>query len=192
MPNIKPTINLNDPPDPSKASHFLIHDENGKVVGNGFTPDGTFMPGTIKCEPHHKEHWDLCEVVDGVIYGPTPQQMMERAAQKAYDEKHMSAVNSGLNVASLSHPEINGTYSVDQGTLQRLSGVNQYIQTHSAFPGSSGDKLAWPDSNQAYKVFTSFEVFGAFAKALHDYAMDLELYKAKAVSDLPSPNVIIA
>jgi hypothetical protein len=192
MANAKPVVNLNDPPDESKASHFLMHDETGKVIGTGYTPDGTFMPGTLACEPHHKEHWDLCEVIDGVIYGPTPQQMMERAAQKAYDEKHKAAVNDGLNVASLTHPEINSTYPIDQFSLQRLAGVCQYIQTHSQFPGSSGDMLAWADSNYQYKVFTSLEVFAAFAKALHDYAMDLELYKAKALSELPSPNVFIA
>jgi hypothetical protein len=73
-----------------------------------------------------------------------------------------------VQIASKSTPTINGTYSLDLTSLEKIAEIAEYIAVNNKFPDGLSAQ-PWPDTGGVSHSFTSIALWLAFATALADF-----------------------
>ena len=84
--------------------------------------------------------------------------------QQNYD----SAIEAGCQIVSTSTPAISGTYPLDDSTLLKMVGEQNYIQLKSAFTNGATTR-GWLDVSGGIHVFPNTGAFTAFGEAVAAY-----------------------
>lgn len=85
------------------------------------------------------------------------------------------AISAGAIIVSDSDPAINSVYAVTSVQINKLMGVILSIVVSGVFPNGLTNML-WPDIYGNMMVFTSTNLFKAFAVALSHYVTAVNLY----------------
>lgn len=79
-----------------------------------------------------------------------------------------------FDVISTSTPALNGSYLIDMVTQQNVGAVSIYTAINNRFPASQAE-LPWPDKDGTYHMFPSVALWQAFATAMADFVMRINL-----------------
>lgn len=105
-----------------------------------------------------------------------------------------AALSSGVQVSSVSHPEINGLYAVDSESLAKLQFPMLYIQGQAtpAFPNGAPSRVV-KDMNGISHTFASPANYLNWGFALANYADQLQqiVDQTSSATSLPSQTVTI-
>lgn len=103
------------------------------------------------------------------------------------------ALNAGIAITSTGTPALNGTYALDQGSINAIDEVVLYIDTNGTFPEGAAT-LPYPDAAGAMHVFPSVAEFKAFATAAADLVALIDEYASSGgtVGSIPSNVITIA
>ena len=115
---------------------------------------------------------------------PTAAQIAQAAAA--------SALASGLQISSVSHPEINSTYALTDNAQTYINGIMSCILSTGGFFSGSSTQLYFDIAGNA-KIFTNTTVFKDFALAVGNYVNAVTQYALSGGTQgsLPSNQVAI-
>jgi hypothetical protein len=167
----------------SKATKFLSADATGKVIGSGYTSDGTVPAGSLACTAAQAAAWYGSTIVAGAIVAPIAPYVKPLPAQA------VGAMAAGLAVVSTGTPALSATYGVDATTQAHIQAETMAILLTSSFADGT-QSLIWPDLGGAAHSFDPV-TFKAFAAAVNSYVA--ALYKAinGTATALPAATVTI-
>ncbi|WP_213761827.1 hypothetical protein [Caballeronia sp. dw_19] len=102
----------------------------------------------------------------------------------------VTALASGLTIASTATPALNGTYAIDQLSQMDIIAIETSINAGKGFPGGA-TVFNYADATGAFHSFTQAN-FTNFAAAIRDYVYELKSVIAGASTTLPSATSTIA
>lgn len=79
-----------------------------------------------------------------------------------------AAIGAGVAVTSTGMPALDGTYALDQASLNTMTSEQVYIATKGTFT-NGGATRNWPDRSGALHLFPSTAEFTLFAEAVAQY-----------------------
>ena len=81
---------------------------------------------------------------------------------------------TSMQLVSASTPALNGTYSIDSRSQQKVQAISLYAQINGKFPAGQSAQ-AWPDSSGTAHAFPTVAAWQAFATAMGDFVAALDL-----------------
>jgi hypothetical protein len=103
-------------------------------------------------------------LVPGLPPAPSAAQIAAQMGQIAYG----AAIAAGCQIVSTGTPALNGTYPIDDSTLIKAMGEQNYIALKGTFTNGQTTR-AWLDVSGAPHVFPTTAEFTAFGEALAQY-----------------------
>jgi hypothetical protein len=136
--------------------------------------DGAFIPA----DPRNADYRTYLQwVAAGNVPDPPPAPAPAQVGQAAYN----AAIAAGCQIVSTGTPALNGTYALDDASLLKLVGEQNYIQLKSTFTNGQATR-AWLDAAGAPHIFPSTSAFTSFAEALGAYIDALQTALAAALA----------
>jgi hypothetical protein len=83
-------------------------------------------------------------------------------------------LENAMQVVSSSTPALNGYYSTDPATQQKVQAISLYISVNGKFPAGQA-AMPWPDANGAMHQFQTTAQWQAFATAMGDFVAAVDL-----------------
>ena len=105
---------------------------------------------------------------DGKSFTPPATVAPTLTPQQIVQNDYYAAVSAGVTIDSTSTPAINGTYSLTDSAILKMTSEQVYIATKGTFT-NGGTSRAWLDNSGTPHVFTSTALFTEFAEAVASY-----------------------
>ena len=103
-------------------------------------------------------------------------------------QQAQAALAAGLQITSSGTPSLNATYAND---VVKIMAIATYIIHNNSFPASLST-LPWPDINGIVHIFPSTSEFMAFATAIANYVILLDIIINTNSGSLPSNTATIS
>lgn len=120
-----------------------------------------------------------------------PQGWLATPEQQAQGEA-LVALSAGIQIASVSTPGINGTYSATANSIANVNAIMTYILSNNTFPNGAST-MPWADIGGAVHVFPNTTIFKDFATAFANYVTVVSIYgdSGGTVGSIPSNQIAI-
>jgi hypothetical protein len=175
------------------SQKYAAYNGVGDIIGYYDSVDSP-VPSGINAIPISDDQWKMCLQTPGGFIIKDKSLKTSTVPQSAPTgptliQQAKAALKSGLSVKS-DVPNISSTYPVDVMSVSKAMSTSLFVNMHKKFPGNQ-TTLSWLDTKGIAHEFESTELFETFAKALADYAADLDAVIAGKSDKLPESMISI-